>query len=982
MKYRSLTLMCLVAFLIFDGKVAAGEVAKDLRDSISGKALDATVRVWIKLPDVQDSKQLKASLVAQSASRAERHRAGLERLKANHAAAQQSLLNHLIGPGKANSVRTVKPHWLVNIIEAEVTVGELEQLAARSDVEIIYAVPKIVTIPPSNIAAAPASPGAAEWNLRVVNAHAAWAAGYTGKGRVVCSFDTGVEGTHPALYDRWKGHDGDSAAAWFDPKDHEPFPHTIPDCGLQQCNISHGTHTMGTMLGVDDATADTIGVAPDATWISAAVIDIAGTSIIDGFEWAADPDGDPNSLNDVPDVINHSWGVPYIDCQNIFYGMIEATEALGIVNIFSAGNHGGTGIAETILNPAVRALNDLDCFAVGNLDTMTWDAYSSTSGGSSRGPSSCPFGAYKPNVVTPGVAIRSSVSGGGYDAWTGTSMAAPHVSGLVALLREKNPNATVDEIKSAILNSTDDLGYALPNNNIGWGMIDCMAALNYLSGVNSTPNVVVYAFDHPPISPGATVLGKIALKNKGADVNSVTAKLATVHPSLTVIDSVAEFGNITEGDTSWANVSYRVIVSDTVTPGSILSLDLSIVGIGYSTTGKVHFLVEPRPERLLATHSVGNIDFTITNFGTYGIGDDALFPMGGVGFKYKLGDNDMWEGGLMIGINTTHVSDGVRNVVGEPDGDFGVLPGGNIEFVTPLATVSQQTHSRFSDERAQNPIGLEITQNSFAYDYDPYQDFIILQYIITNTNAAMLFDLYVGLFFEWDVQTYNSNAGGYDSDGQFNWIAYNGGTISDYRGVKVVDGNLATAYTQESVWLDWPNAGSADGYIEVEKYFNLADGFTTSDSFLTGNADLYQVTAAKLDLAAGAIDTVAFAIIAGDTYADIQNSASRATEAYLQASTDTGNDNGSNLPGTFVLHQNYPNPFNPKTTITFDMKRVSDYTLSIYNLVGRKVDEIKGHAGVGPVKIVWDAREFASGIYLYRLEAGDFTGSRRMVLLK
>jgi len=334
----------------------------------------------------------------------------------------------------------------------------------------------------------PALSTGVEDNLVFINADDAWAAGFTGAGRVICSFDSGVDGAHPALYNNWKGLDGDSAAAWFYPKDQLSFPHIPPGTWP-----SHGTCVMGILVGHNDATGNTIGLAPDAKWISAALIGIEGVSLLDAFEWAANPDGDPNSMDDVPDVINHSWGFVGIGCTNAIYDLIDNIEALGIVNIFAAGNLGPT--VSSIYNPANRANDLLDCFAVGNFDHNS-DAIASSS---SRGPSDC-NGAIKPNVTAPGTSIRTSYPNNNYVNFSGTSAATPHVAGLVALLRQKNPNATVDEIKEAILTTAIDYGSDGPDNDYGWGVIDCMAALNALSSVNNDPNVRVYAFDHPPIA--------------------------------------------------------------------------------------------------------------------------------------------------------------------------------------------------------------------------------------------------------------------------------------------------------------------------------------------------------------------------------------------------------------------------------------------------------------------------------------------------
>ena len=89
------------------------------------------------------------------------------------------------------------------------------------------------------------------------------------------------------------------------------------------------------------------------------------------------------------------------------------------------------------------------------------------------------------------------------------------------------------------------------------------------------------------------------------------------------------------------------------------------------------------------------------------------------------------------------------------------------------------------------------------------------------------------------------------------------------------------------------------------------------------------------------------------------------------------------LPAEFALSQNYPNPFNPSTVIRYALPKASDISLVIYNLRGQEVRrwDIQGQT-VGYHQVNWDASSVASGIYFYRLQAGDFVQTRKMVLLK
>lgn len=852
----------------------SGELAPNLVTQISSKKPNELAKVWIKLPRVENAVQFKASVNAQAATRAGRYQAAVNRLRQNNTTAQKALVQKLQELERNNLAAGIKPHWITNIVEAEVAAGELSRLASRNDIEMIYAVPKIESIMPDKVESAPPLSTGVSDNLTYINADDAWAAGYTGAGRVICSFDTGVEGTHPALLNSWKGHDGDSAAAWFDPRDRQSFPHTIPGS-----STSHGTYVMGLLVGHDNSTGDTIGVALDARWISAAVIDISGASIIDAFEWAADPDGDPNSIDDVPDVINHSWGVKDIGCISILYDPIDNLEALGIVNIFSAGNEGPA--AASIRNPANRANDSLDCFAVGNINSSTTPP--SVSSGSSRGPSDC-NGAIKPNVTAPGVAVWASSPGGNYGFFSGTSAAAPHVAGLVALLRQKNPNATVDEIKEAILTTANDYGFSLPDNNFGWGVIDCMAALNALSPTNVDPNVRVYAFDHAAIAPGDTVVGTVVLQNIGADVFGVSASLTGSDPSLTVVNGSAYLGTINEGDTVRSGDTIRVIISDTITEGSVLSLDFPITGNGaYSQPAKLYFVIEPPSKRLFVTHDAGRVEFTVTNFGTYGLGSNSFFPAGGVGFTFDGGVNDLYEAGLIIGTDAAQVSDGVRNAIGEPDGDFTVLPGGNVELIEPGDVASQETFSRFSDDRAENPLDLEIVQQSYAYDLSPYDDFIIFRCALKNSNSYPIAGVYFGFYLDWDIFAYSSNAGGWETSDSFAWMAYNDGTaLSDFRGIRVVDGPVVTALTARTDQLVY----YPEGFTEQEKYNSLTAGFSSATTYMNSRQDLLQlISAGPLAVDAGQVDTVAFALLAGNSLADITAAADTAQTVYNRLSS-------------------------------------------------------------------------------------------------
>jgi hypothetical protein len=238
---------------------------------------------------------------------------------------------------------------------------------------------------------------------------------------------------------------------------------------------------MGSVCGGEPG--DQIGVAPGSLWISAGLIQTQDipqfvSDAIEAFEWLIDPDGNPGTNWDVPDVCSNSWGLyeplGYPPCDETFWTFIDACESAGIVIIFIAGNEGSAGLR----SPADRAADEYRTFSVGAVDANDpdWPIWE----WSSKGPTYCTLNgseAIKPDISAPGVNVRSSIPGGGYDTSSGTSMAAPHVNGVVALMREYNSNISVNSIKEIIYQTAYDLGDSGEDNDYGWGMIDAYEAI-------------------------------------------------------------------------------------------------------------------------------------------------------------------------------------------------------------------------------------------------------------------------------------------------------------------------------------------------------------------------------------------------------------------------------------------------------------------------------------------------------------------------
>lgn len=476
--------------------------------------------VILYMADQAPIRTLSADLESRSAPRQRRHAEIVEALRAAQTS-QNDLLADLEVRKQTGSVSGFTSYWIANLIIAEMTKAALLELAQRDDIAWIE--PNFVAemIMPRADPGAPTTSGGrgeATGGLRVIQADRVWyELGITGAGRLVANCDSGVDGAHPALAARWRGAHGHPAGeCWLDLLGGQPnFPYDAH---------GHGTHVMGTMTGLGIATGDTIGVAWNAQWIATnPILQELGTQfdndVIRALEWLVDPDGDPETIADVPDVIENSWRVSedyghgYVDCDSRWWEVIDHCEAAGIVTVWVAGNEGPA--PETIGSPADRALTLTDAFSVGAIDAFHSGFPYPLAYDSSRGPTGCNVPAerkIKPEVSAPGVSIYSSVPGGGYsNIYSGTSMAGPHVAGTVALMREANPDLDVNTIKEILMETAVDHGIPGEDNAYGWGVIDAYAAVQtVLRGLRGSVTSVMTGLPIPGATVEALELGRIA----------------------------------------------------------------------------------------------------------------------------------------------------------------------------------------------------------------------------------------------------------------------------------------------------------------------------------------------------------------------------------------------------------------------------------------------------------------------------------------
>ncbi len=402
-----------------------------------------------------------------------------------------------------------QPFWIANAIAVEGTEADVQALSSRAEVALLRAnrVSRLDnassadthmftssstdareqstltrTIPSS---CDPDARGIC-WNIRRIAADRVWNEfGIDGTGITVANIDSGVHYDHQALLPQYRGYNAAGSIVhaynWFDPQNPQSDPYA---------EGNHGTHTMGTMVGNGDGTINqpAIGVAPGAQWIAARGCGRTFCSEADlmaAAEWLLNPT-DAAGKNPRPDlrpqVINNSWA-DSTGGNEQYAGYTTAWRAAGIFPVFAAGNGKHTSCS-TVASPGDYS----NVVGVGATDKN--DKIASFS---SVGPSL--DGDLKPDLSAPGQSIVSTFAGNdsNYGTLQGTSMAAPHVAGTVALLWSANPAliGDYDTTYALLTQNTTPLtdsnfssnsyincpANTTPNNIYGYGLLDTYAAV-------------------------------------------------------------------------------------------------------------------------------------------------------------------------------------------------------------------------------------------------------------------------------------------------------------------------------------------------------------------------------------------------------------------------------------------------------------------------------------------------------------------------
>jgi serine protease len=747
-----------------------------------------------------------------------------------------------------------------------------------------------------------------QWALTRIKADSAWNVGQGDTSVVIGIVDTGVQWDHPDLagniwlnpgetgldglgqdkrfngvdddgdgkIDDW--HGWDFAGADFNNPTEDNNPAPTGD------NVAHGTHVAGLASGVTNNHTGIAGVgfhcrilpiktsADNDTRAGGFAFIIAG---FQGIAYAAQMGAN---------VISLSWGGP--GASQFEQDIVNFATEHGSLVVAAAGNTTPNGSSD----PAYPAAYD---HVISVAATTTGDVRAYYSNFGSTIDVCAPGGDFSGVNST----VLSTYFPSSYAGLAGTSQATPLVSGLAALVKSNFPSLNPLQVGEQVRVTCDDITSLNPSyvNNLGKGRINAYRALTVSSpSLRMTSMTILDSAggnNNGVAEPNETISIVAAFTNYLQPTSAgAVITLSAFDPNIQVLSGQYAIGSVGTMDTvANASAPFVLHVSATVPQTYPVTLKLTMTDGSYNDFQFFHLLLNPS----YATHNINNVQTTLTNKGNIGFNDfDANTQ--GVGFVYGP-DNQLFEGGLLIGSSSAKIVDAIRNETGVEDHDF--TSAGAYSFKTPGLISDQDGGTRFADSTAplSYRMGLRVNMSSYAFSTDPDRDYVIVRYDIRNVSGAPISNLYAGLFFDWDMHDpgdldaayYAHNRTSFDAgrDLGYAWYDTTGATV--YCGARALDG-----------------AGGYEGLIRDSVTGTRAEKW----SWLSGGVQMlnvvndihFVISSGPYTIGDGGVQRVGFALVGGIGLPALQTHA----DAALQKWNYIKSLQGARPKLAIAIHQN------------------------------------------------------------------------------
>ena len=815
--------------------------------------------------------------------------------------------------------------------------------------------PKLLYIPDD-----PYNDSVHQYYLTNIRAYQGWDISKGDTNIVIGIDDTGTDIDHPDLEGNIKYNYEDTIDGLDNDNDGYTDNFRGWDMGENDNNpqvhkCEHGSHVSGIAAASADNGTGISGVGFKCKFLPVKIDDENGhlTMAYEGIVYAADHGAF---------VINCSWGCPYNNQGQYGQDIIDyATINKDVLVVVACGN------TDSEIDYFPASYNHAISVAATNKIDTKWE-------GSSYG--------INVDISAPGHNIFSTKNGGGY-AWigSGTSYAAPVVSACAAIVKSHFPSYSAIQIGEQLKVTSDNID-TIPENipyagKLGIGRVNLYRALTD----STIPSVLMISnnlSDNAGFFTQNDTLHIIGdFKNYLAPTTNLSVTLNSASPYVQIIDSTTTLGVIsTLGTKSNDSDPFEVHILPSVPLSYTIDFKLDFEDGTYKAYQYFSIIVNVDYINI----DTNKIATTITSKGRLGYNDK--FAKQGIGFLYNNNDISMlYCGGLLIGNSPVQVSDAVYGALNELDNDFVSVI--NAKKIIPPVMSDFDVYGVFSDSIAGYPLNVTVTHRAFEWNNAEDSKYVILEYTIKNNGDDTLKTLYAGFFVDWDLgNSVFKNRVSFDSDNKMGYTySTQGGT---YAAIKLLTPGPVIHYAFDNDGQDGSitifNGDGSYSFTGYDKYYSLRTNRTSAGFYSqTGNDVSDMISSGPINLKPKDSVKIAFALIAGEHLADIQQSAVAADQRYNPTSINDFN----NLYDKIYLSNNYPNPFTKNTSVYVYLPHKEFVNISIFNLLGEKILTVNNsELSSGQHKFVINAENFKNGIYYYRLTTKNASITKKMILIK
>lgn len=792
-----------------------------------------------------------------------------------------------------------------------------------------------------------------QYALTKINAFLAWNVTMGDTNVVIGIVDTGTDWDHPDLQGNIKYNYADPINGIDDEGDGYVDNYRGWDCADGDNNPmvaggggnqAHGSHVSGCAAATTD---NGIGVASPGfnckfLPVKASLDSDPNAYLVAGYEgiiYAADHGCA---------VINCSWGSGgggQFGQDAITYATINEDALV----VCAAGNNG----TEIVFFPSSYT------YALSVASTASNDGKSSFSN----------YGIYI-DICAPGSNIYSTYYNNGYGYSSGTSMASPVAAGAAGIVKSQFPLYNAIQVGEKLRVTCDNIygvsGNGLYQDKLGKGRINLYNALVQASPSVRMENRIATDNNDDSFVIGDTIHFSGDFVNYLDPTTNLNVTLSTTSPYVTILNNSFSIGALgTLASVNNSATPFLVKVNAGTPLNAKISFKLTYIDGAYNDF-----------QLFEETMNVDYINITINDVATTQTSKGQLFwnntgQLDGLGFDYN-NNQLVYDGGPMIG-NNNQVSDMMRSGPGAFDTDFQ----SSLRITKTLPSVQSEfdLYGKFSDNPATSPLKIRVTHKTFAWSTPGNRKYIIVEYSIKDTGTTALTSLYAGIFADWDVMDYNLNKAGEDAARKMGYV-WSTQANGLYAGIKLLTSGPWKHYALDNVAGGSGGVDMYNDYLSAEKYTTLSTNRPAAGGAGTGNDVCDVVSSGPFSLAPGDSVIVAFAILAGDNLADLQESADSAQVHYNTLPTGL-----SELNVESSTLNVYPNPAKDYCELRigdFGLKRNAE--LRIIDLVGRTAYKSVIENLQPTIRI--DVSQLNAGVYFIELNAGGKTVNAKFTVVK